>query len=187
MVRGESDPRPIGAVAGAPHDAVILAIDPGATSGWAVVARGRVFASGVARTAADRAGVVGDWSASLLGLPDVAVVETWTVGGGRGRAGGTRWTPSTMIGLGAARGRWLERLELACVPARRIVSVTPATWRAVLAGLPRKTTDDAKRSAAIVARAKVGRPVEPDEAEAICIGLWAAHAPEVGAVLPRRS
>jgi hypothetical protein len=103
----------------------------------------------------------------------VAVVERWTAGGARGHA---QW-----LGLGAARGRWLEALELAGVPESRIVGVYPQTWRTALAPLPRKTGEQAKASAVLVARGLLGREPSTDEAEAVCMARWALGAPEVAA------
>lgn len=152
---------------------VVIAIDPGKTSGWCVMRDGGIVSSGVATKCAHRSNAV----RMALEMGDarkvIAVVEQWTVGG---RA---HWNPSTMIGLGSARGRWLEQLDLVGVCESHVVSVTPAKWRSLLAGLPRRTSDEAKASARIVARARVGREVALDEGEAVCMGVWAMAAPEL--------
>jgi hypothetical protein len=169
---------------------IVIAVDPGAIAGWAIAADGVIVASGSAKNITERIDALDKLEAVLMGDVDervVAVLETWTVGGGRGRDGqGTRWTPQTMIGLGASRGRWLEQLALAGLPDRRIVSVTPSTWRgAILDGLRRRTTDECKASAQMVARLRLGHEVGPDEAEAVCIALWAMHAREVRGLFPK--
>lgn len=178
-----------------PHDCVILAIDPGACSGWALFKRGHLIMSGVAMRADQRSDVMtsAEAFAGDLGTPGcrfVVVREDWTVGGGKGTgARGTRWNVATILGMGASWGRWLEQLEVSGMAARRIVRVTPATWRRVLKGVgPTRSRDEAKATAQLFARAKLGglAHIEPDEAEAIAIGFWAISSLEVEAVLPKR-
>lgn len=175
---------------GGVSDFHILAIDPGKVSGVALAIGSRVVDVVRVTCAAERRGIVLDalTVAEREGAPLVVVVEQWTVGAGHSRAkdGKTRWTPATMLGLGAQRGRWLEALDLAGVPASRIVSVTPAEWRAVLSPLPRRTTEQAKASAIVIARGLLGREVGPDEAEAACIARWASSAAVVREAAAKR-
>lgn len=159
--------------------AVILAIDPGARGGWCVVSPGGTRMSGDAKSAEERAGAIvhARALAALNEAPIVAVVEKWTAGGARGHA---QW-----VGIGAARGRWLEALELGGVT--RIVDVYPQRWRTLLAGLPRRTGEQAKASALLVARGLMQRECGPDEAEAVCIAAWAARSPEVAAMAAKKT
>ena len=165
---------------GAPGAAVvILAIDPGATSGAALHYGGRPRLAWTCATAAERAEVIATAlrTAADLGAPLVVVMERWTAGGARGHA--------QIVGLGAQAGRWLEALELAGIPAADVVRVYPQTWRAVLAPMPRKTGAAAKASARRVAAGYLGREVLTDAAEATCIALWAAQSDDVEAMAAR--
>lgn len=157
--------------------ALVLSIDPGQTSGWAVAWNGRVTVAGSARTASVRAGIVtaAVRDASDAGLPLIVVREDWSVGG-------IRMTPATMLGLGAQWGRWAEHLDLHDVPAKNVVRVKPQRWRSALAGLPRRSRAEAKASACLVARGLLSRDVEEDEGEAVVIAHWALHAIEVAEV-----
>lgn len=159
--------------------AVILAIDPGATSGAALWSRGRLEMAAAVTSAAARGDCVtaATNAAALAGVPLVVVMERWTAGGHRGHA--------QIVGLGAQAGRWLEALELAGIPAADVVRVYPQTWRAVLAPLPRKTGEQAKASARMIAAGHLGREVLTDAAEAACIALWAAQSDEVAAMSAR--
>lgn len=159
--------------------AVILAIDPGATSGAALHHGGRPRLAWTCATAADRAEVIATAlrTAADIGVPLVVVMERWTAGGARGHA--------QIVGLGAQAGRWLEALELAGIPAADVVRVYPQTWRAVLAPMPRKTGEQAKASARMVAAGHLGREVLTDAAEAACIALWAAQSDEAAAMAAR--
>lgn len=163
----------------APHPCVILGIDSGARSGWCITVRGTRHASGTARTALERRGVVerAQGVARAIALPLVVVGETWSRGG---------WASfATILGMGTGWGRWAEALELAGHPATRIVRVLPGTWRPPTVG-KHKGTDEYK--AAAIARVKGAHRVVvgPDEAEAICIADWGARAAEVVEVLPKR-
>lgn len=175
------------------RNAVILAVDPAATSGWAIFDCGLYYASGVAATAFER-------GAALELLNDVAphrrrvpanllvVVEDWRIGRRPRRKGdGTdsgNWSPTTLVRMGESRGRWLERAASAGIPEAQIVHVEPPTWRAVLAGMPRRSGEQAKASAVQLVRMRFSNQVEDEnEAEAVCIALWAQHAPEVSQAL----
>lgn len=150
----------------------ILSIDPARTSGWALV-RESGWRTGVAKTASERFAVVAN---AVLAPGLVVVMETWKLGGGRG---GRPRTTSTIVGLGAARGRWLEQLELAGHPKRRVVSVDLGTWSQCILGRSRLTTAQRDAMVRMRARATLGREVSDDEADAVAIALWAMRAPEV--------
>ena len=148
----------------------VLGGDPGARGGWAAIdlAEPGYVASGVACSAIERQTAI----ASYVTGSTLVVLESWTAGG--------EWGVAQMLGLGSQRGRWLEALELAGVPESSIVGVYPQTWRTTLAPLARRTGEEAKRSALLVAKAIAKRPLaSTDEAEAICIAKWAAEVVRV--------
>lgn len=175
-----------------PHLCVVLGIDPGATSGWAVVLRGEPTGDiGKARTAAERANAinVARECAQTAGLPLIVVAEKWSAGG---------WAShTTLLGLGAAWGVWRESLRECGVPESRIVRVLTQTWRArILGGTNGKGKRDWKREARAWADRTLAtthpRLVRPegltaDESEALAIAAWGARAGEVAAVLPKRA
>lgn len=167
---------------------IVLGLDPARTSGWCIMGPGPSGHApeyiGSASSARDRADVVGLAMRYAVASADrlAVVYEHHTVGGG------ARWTPDTMMGMGEARGRWLEALELAGVPRSHIVGVTPATWRK--ATLPRCGRDRAALKAAALLSCKArGWPVaSDDEAEACLIALWGAlGSAEVAALARRRA
>jgi hypothetical protein len=155
---------------------VILGIDPGQVSGWAVaVDTETVIASGTARTAADRREAVGHaWQlASDRGASVRVALECPPTFGGR---------LNTAIGLGLARGRWLEWLELQGYSAARVLKVTPDVWRRATHGVYRAQGADRKEREAAYKRAAVAFTsiAQPDAAEAACIALWAAGELGIG-------
>lgn len=161
---------------------VVLGIDPGATSGWAVVLRGEpTGAIGIARTAIDRHHAIMSaiQIADRNSLPLVVVAEKWSAGG---------WAShTTLLGLGAAWGAWREALVECGVSERRVVRVLTQTWRAaVLGGGNRRGGRDWKREAVEWARRALGREVGPDAAEALAIAVWGARAGEVAEKMPKR-
>lgn len=165
------------------HACVVLAIDPGRISGWAVFVDGEYTASGVAKRHQDRleAATMAVVAAEQWHLPLVVVGEKWTPGG---KFAGAR----TMAGLGASWGLWTAVLEEAEIPKARMIRVHTQTWRArVLGGGWGVRTAEWDRRARMRASAVVGSDVWDDnEADAICIGLWARLAPEVEAKLPKK-
>ena len=165
------------------HPCVVLAIDPGKVSGWAVLARGVLTASGTARTHVDRRDAVSSATrtAHEASLPVIVVGEQWTPGG---KFAGAR----TMAGLGAQWGLWQAAFEELAVPKRRVLRVHTQTWRAAIlgGGFGVKTAEwdaRAQRRASQTAGVHVD---DDNEADAICIGLWAARAAKVGDVVPKR-
>jgi hypothetical protein len=130
-----------------PHDAVILAVDPAATSGFAVFERGELTTVGVAPPEALADGIAGTVHSAVeraarQRLPFVMVAETWTFGG-RGQE--KRAVGMMMLGLGHAWRPWKDaladpRLAPATVApllspcAKRIVRVNAQTWKALVLG-----------------------------------------------------
>lgn len=178
-----------------PWPIVILAIDPGATSGWCVLvpeAQNRTaprVEAGIATTATHRDAVVrlGLAFANERDRDLIVVAETWKIPkpqpGEKRRAFGAQ----TAAGLGASWGRWLADLERAGIRPRSVMRVDTGTWRArVIGGSRARSTADWKRAAQFRARAlfATSHDLEDDAAEAACIALWAERAGEVGLALP---
>lgn len=178
-----------------PHECVVLSIDPGRVSGWAVLVRGVECHYGQSNDTEEwaRAVCVALEIGDERGLPVVVVMETWSQGS---RKTDARFGAPVLLGLGAAQGEWKRLLALAKVPKRRLVTVYPQTWRArVIGGPMNRTTAEWKAAAKGVAEAAFGRLMRPtieghllgpDAAEAVCQAIWASRAGKVGAVLPKR-
>ena len=83
----------------------------------------------------------------------------------------------SVMGMGAARGRWLEALELVGVKTSRIYRVSPETWRGAVLGLSKRVKADVAKAKAVEwARAVTGMvEVQTDAAEALAILHWAAR------------
>ncbi len=155
---------------------IVLGIDQAAVSGWCIARRtatgtAEIVAHGVVTKAAERRDVI----AQALLACDVAsgermaaVYEAHTVGGG------DRWNPATMIGMGDARGRWLEALELAGLPRRLCIGVEPHMWRAAMIGRHRWGRDQWKAAAVLSCRGRGVTVASDDEAEAVLIAMWGA-------------
>jgi hypothetical protein len=185
-----------------PHDCVILAIDPGKTSGWAVrgprhsheaemIASGECSDGSMAVALIHAAKAVADKTKRPL----IVVAETWTTGD---RVQDRRMQAATLLGLGAAWGQWQAALREAGLPKSRIVRVNVATWRAKVIGGPMARTSEEWKAAAMriasgmypnLDRALLQRDRErkigPDEAEALCIMHWATHAGAVGVAVKK--
>lgn len=167
-----------------PWPCVVLAVDTATRSGWAIRDHGKLVWSGEVDTldAGELLAVV-KLAGSRKSVPCVLVLERPFFGGRN---------PLTIgMSLGGARERWLLAWEH-CGERRdkRVVSVTPAVWRSRVLGrgtgsLPREKVRPIEMRAA---RLMCGGDYEPgeDEAPAICISKWAAHAPEIGAALTGR-
>lgn len=182
-----------------PWPCAVLGIDTASVSGWAVRLQGRLMVSGQCRvTDESELDAVIQEVCSLScrhQLPAVCVLE---------RAFGHR--TNVLLQLGAARGAWLAAWKRAKQPAARVVSVYPMTWRAALGvqaqrakrvkGEPRSWAHirekraEQERIELAAARMEVAAAISgslgPDEAAAILISRWAAHAREVNAVIPKR-
>jgi hypothetical protein len=178
-----------------PHDCVILAIDPGNVSGWAIVsprrsavdAKQSVTVWSGRTTAGPKNHIVEmarDAATNDVMRPLIVVAETWTTGD---PVHDRRMRAATMLGLGAAWGRWSDALDAVGVPKSRILRVNTSTWRAKIIGGPmNRTTEEWKRLALLHAqqrfpvRAPSGQVSSDDEAEALCIAAWAMCAGPVG-------
>lgn len=198
------------------HRAIVLAVDPGKTAGWAIfdcgqIATGLLISTASSRGAygtsggygtsgsippladADEVAEIAARAALSRKLPFVMAMETWTHGGKQDR----RMTAMTLLGLGSAQAVWYSAFARARSLLARIsrvksarVLVNPATWRArVIGGPMNRSTAEWKLAARLHAAGFLG--LDPshiialgeDEAEAICIGLWACRAGRVGKAL----
>lgn len=163
---------------------VVLAIDTARRSGYAIRARGRLTYSGEVDTLQPhevREIVSLACDGADKHTPVVLVLERpW---GGR---------MHTLIALGQARERWLAPWAEFGQPRTRVVSVMPASWRArVLGRAYARATRDEVRAAELTAARTIETKthwdrIGPDEAAAILISRWAAYAPQVSRVLPKR-
>lgn len=178
-----------------PLSCAILAVDPGAVSGWCIYDRGVIRAYGHFNIFAESQGIEAALDALLaLPGPHVLVVE---------RPFAAKFgTAST--GVGAGDITWRERAKLRGV--KRHVRVYPSTWRSrvLLEGwagtkgnkdegeaAKKKKREELRtleqRTALVLLRDdddSIDR-VHPDVAPAIGIGAWASHAGEVAAKLPK--
>lgn len=173
-----------------PHECVILAIDPGAKAGAAILVRGRVtFVIPVKPGGEAEVVRLALGTATRVDLPLVVVGEKWTTGGRR-QGEGTHGHINMLVGLGVAWGRWDLALRDACVPRSKVVRVLPRTWQSkVLDGRVLKRKRAEERAIAVAEAAGAanvdGSPLTPDQAAAVCIGLWGAKAGEVAAAMPK--
>lgn len=167
--------KPIGPDALSPWPVLLLAVDPGKSAGWAAFLHGEYVDSGPMdgrnRRAVDEVVFTTVSLASELGVRGVLVVEShpWLGRGAR-----------TVAGLGAARGAWIDSWRAAGGSPTRIVSAHPSTWRARTLGKRLRGPEAEARVASAIA----GPVCSPDEAAAVCIGLWGVRAAQVGAKLP---
>jgi hypothetical protein len=161
----------------------LLSIDTADNSGFALYVQGELKEFGEVQT--KRADLVleivsrAKELADAAGLPLVLVLEkAW---GGKLRV---------VLGLGAARERWMGAWRAAKCVQSKVVQVTPSVWRAPVLGsyYASKVPDRAeiRRAEQTMAAGLVGAEVGPDAAPAILIGRWASHAPEVGDALGKR-
>lgn len=167
-----------------PWACVVLALDAGSCSGWAIWVLGKLAASGEHSIYSDaglrevvRVVEQAKAYAAHLGVPWVALIEQ-------------AWGGRMGVGLGCAAGYWMFALRNAQLPRARIGSVLPNVWRA--RALPKGSNalsrDKVRAVEVATARALVqGRKVGDDEAPAILIGKWAAQAGETGAMLPKNA
>lgn len=154
---------------------IVLGIDPGRVSGWAIAIDAETIdAHGTARKAEERAAAV----VRAKGIADhhgckLVVCMEWVSAGG----GGTR----TAMGIGQARGRWLESLEQTIgYSESRVMRATPDQWRRATHGVVRSRAgkrQDREREYKAAAMAYSG--IEDENAsEAACIALHGMRAME---------
>jgi hypothetical protein len=161
----------------------MLAIDPAATSGWAHNGAGS-WTVGTASTWRERYAVVADaWQLEGQGRPLVVVAETWRTNTEGPKKKRSKIGFPQVLSLGAQWGRWLAELERLDVPSKRILLVDTGTWRQAIFGRSRGASDGFKRQAQMRARVVLGHDVGPDEAEALCIGLWGLRSEAVAKAL----
>lgn len=165
-----------------PCAAVVLGVDPGRVSGWAVVAPDGpdavLLAAGCGEGGEAEAIAAASELAEQAGLPLVVVAETWPVGRGRGQR--DRLSAAALAGLGARWGRWQLRLEDAGHPRARTLRVTTGTWRrAILGGASQRRSASWKRAAILAVEGRYGVRLGPDAAEAALIATWGVRSPRV--------
>jgi hypothetical protein len=146
----------------------ILAIDPGEKAGWAWITDGKYIRSGV---------IDGDSAPdceSFIRLsirPDLLVCEDQYFGRMRGKG---------LFTLLRRRHIWEIFAQLYGIPFE---AVNPSTWQSYW-HIPKKgkkyigTTTSHRKDAIIMVAEQFKRNVQPDEADAILIGLWAARKRE---------
>lgn len=161
---------------------VVLAVDTARRSGWCIGARGARVDSG--EVSVEDEPTVAQIVANVIELaheyelPCVLVLEApW---------GGN---VAVVTALGVSRGVWLRAWKRAGQALARVVSVTPSEWRGPVLGAewvsaPRAAVRAHEQR---TARALVGHPVGEDEAPAIWIARWAAHAAQVGTAIGKRA
>lgn len=178
---------------------IVLGIDQGRRSGWGIVRGDHVVACGSATTPKARLHAVrgllelarhGGW-APVAVLEDHSKVPM-TAGSRHKRDGGkvTRGT-AQLLGMGDARGRWLELLALHGV---RSCMVSPGLWRPAVLGIPKSTRTDPAKAAAVTWATRLvgsqgdgaGWSLGEDECEALAIAWWGSKAPQVAELAAMR-
>lgn len=147
---------------------IVLGIDPGSRrSGWAIATDHETVADyGVAINASERSGAMK--LADKQGVTHVCI--EWA------QPGSNR---VSNMGMGQARGRWLEHIALVLgigVKSVRLIKPKPNQWRAATHGVVKasgKTSDDRTREYKRAARAFTGID-DPDAAEAACLAMYGA-------------
>lgn len=160
---------------------ILLAVDQAATSGFAIGllagVQARAITVGTARSAAERGKAI-ETAIALTRVQNETLADIHVIFEDHGDfyfGKGNGSVPS-LLGLGAARGRWLEQLELAGVKKGKVCKVATKDWRRAVLGLAGNASAERAKSAAVThARAVIGQDVEHDAAEALCILLWAAR------------
>lgn len=164
-----------------PHSAVILAIDTATNSGWALFRRGQWLESGELQVSqADQIRTV---IIAALGYGRASAIPVCIV---------LEKPPNTPFHsfastakLIAARDAWETAWAELAKPERQKnhhVRVYPQTWRSrVLGKTSGPELPELERSNAMLV---TNREPGPDEAAAVCIGVWACTAGEVAKVLP---
>lgn len=162
------------------HACVVLAIDPGQTSGWAISVRGELISSG--ECSIDNSIAVSGVckqareAAIAHALPAVLVLEK-PFGG----------SVQTITGIGQRRGAWRAQWIAAGGNKTKQVNVGTSTYRSKVLGAGNLDRAAARPLEQALAASRVGRgDVGPDQAAAVCINVWAAKAPEVAAKIAAR-
>jgi Holliday junction resolvasome RuvABC endonuclease subunit len=169
-------------------EAVLLALDPAKGKSGAAILRpdGQrtklVMSLVVTKQSERETFVVGAKElAEKLELPLLVVAEEWDPPRGSGATRvDKRWNYPTILGMGEGWGRWTAEFERFGVAEKDVIRATPNTWRDALYGKVREQDSKKLKQVAVdyvERRLKVKLP--HDAAEAVCLGLWGAHAIEV--------
>lgn len=150
---------------------VILALDQAERSGYALHNGLRVYRWGLARNASERGSAI----AEAFDLRDKLERRLLVFYEDHSSIPAAyRRNTATILGMGDARGRWLEQLELLGHPRSWVAGVTMDAWRRLTIGNG-GGTDAIKKRAKLFASALVNATIDDDNvAEAIIIARWAA-------------
>lgn len=160
---------------------VILALDQAATSGYslwlsdAAQPFGVLISSGTAKNHTERAAVLD----AAEGLAKANDAQLHVVFEDHSKVPARLGMPTaTILGMGDARGRWHEQLDLRGHSKARRYQVAPKVWRTAVLGafIGSAKTEVAKKAAVQHASALTHREcTSHDAAEAVCIGQYAAN------------
>lgn len=166
------------------HRCAVLGIDQAKVSGWALHSEQlELAAHGIAQNHIQRMNAItmAQRLAADEGLTLVVALEDHgeipaSVGG----------STSTILGMGAAAGRWRECLEHLGHPSRRTISLAMSDWRrrTLRVKRPRMKRATAKRMAQECVRQLLRVECSEDEAEAMCIAMACYHHPAVEDLVP---
>lgn len=176
----------------APSIAVCLGLDQARRTGWglSLPAERRVVESGVATSHEERMAVLeraralagGDMRRVFVlfedhsGIPLTRLTRADRATRRQGRSGAPERSTASILGLGAAKGRWEELLDMLGHPLSLRDDVEPRVWRARVLGLVGGDGQTLKTIAAQWLAAHLGREVtDLDEAEGGCIAAFAAQ------------
>jgi hypothetical protein len=167
---------------------IALGIDQAARSGWGIGVERQVVHSGVASTHAERKAVVG-LARDLVGgdmrqllvmfechsrMPIGRLTRADRNTPRQGRQGAPERNTATILGMGAARGRWEAVLDELGHPKSLRDEVEPRVWRAKL-GIAGRDTEALKQAACRWASAHCGRVItDIDEGDGSCITAFAS-------------
>lgn len=169
-------------------EAVLLALDPAKGKSGAAILRpdGQrtklVMSLVVTKQSERETFVVGAKElAEKLELPLLVIAEEWDPPRGSGATRvDKKWNYPTILGIGEGWGKWTAEFERFGIADRDILRATPNTWRDALYGKQREQDSKKLKQVAVdyvQLRMKIKLP--HDAAEAVCLGLWGAHALEV--------
>jgi hypothetical protein len=166
---------------------LILCVDQAAKSGWCIV-RPLTTAGAVAEVVSpDYRNIVEHGTATTFGARRSAMVQfaqhvlrrglrpsdVWLVLEDHAKNSWGKASAATMVGTGKARGWWEEQWLFHDMTHAHVHAVAPKTWRGAVLNT-NKGGDVARDLAQREVRRVLGFDVCEDEAEAVCIGLWAA-------------
>jgi hypothetical protein len=167
---------------------ISMGVDQAKRSGWGIARDRTVVRWGIARTARDRAAVValarelagGSLQSVYVMMEDHTQMKLQRLQAGdrsTQRAPGDRWvqrSTASIIGIGDARGRWREQLELAGHPVALLDQIDPLEWRRRMGIHGRDAKTLACRVAEQVIGMAIGTLTDDDLAEGVCLTLFAA-------------